>query len=188
MTFAATRLQLDDIEATTETRTGQPHFSQTQHGQFGPTPQAHPANADQCDCQPTMPGSPSDDANLKDTIRQIREHQRSDLAMLRLAFRQFIEPKNPDNQNENTNPTLRDISSSELNQIVSAVVRMHDDERQLLGIKTPDPQTDTDHEYNHLEKLSTRQLLELCYQEGIAPPSTIQTQTQTENPSGNGQT
>lgn len=166
---------------------GQSYPPEPRHGQFGPNPpKTLPTKSDQHDQLLSLPGQ-IDETNLDETINQVRTHQQNDLAMLRLAFRKFIEVKN---QTENFDEAEQktNLSPSEINQLVSAVVRIHGDEREILGITPIEKNEDKYHEFQHLENLSSRELLELCYKEGITPPSTSQTQTQEEDSYRTGET
>ena len=70
---------------------------------------------------------------------------------------------------------IRNVSSAELNQLVSAVIRIHNDERELLGITPPENENNDDEQYKQLEQLSVWQLIELCHKEGINPPDLCKT-------------
>ncbi len=172
---------------------------ETQRDQFGSIPPASPANADQLDCQTPPPGCSADEPSLQEKIRQVRDHQQFDLIMLRLTFLNILKPRDNAENNETADdtappsdivppladrpPNLAKLSCSEFNQIVSAVVRIHDDEREIFNIKPIEPQFDQERlQYEHLQKLNFRQLLELCRNEGIAPPDTCQTDPQEQNP------
>jgi len=160
-----------------------------QHGQFGPVlpdPPTHPGQRDGVEC---LPDDTHDAGRDRDAVQAAREHQQVDLAMLRLAFRNilFAGPDHP-NVEQQPDQQLRELSCSELNQLTSAVVRIHGDERELLGIEAIENQQTGDNHDDHLELLSTPQLLELCYKEGITPPSACQTETETQDTVTTGET
>jgi hypothetical protein len=145
-----------------------------QHGQLDSPSPASPATADQFDCQSIQPGSFSDDSELPALVRKVRNHQQVDLTMLRLSFRKLMTPERP--LNHPLEAELRDFTCSEFSNVVSAVTRIHDDERENLGIKPPVPTQDHDkNELARLEDLSLPELIDLCRQEGIVPPDTCQT-------------
>jgi len=197
MTLAAIKPQITDHRSEIrndrdEPDLGQSHLSHRQHGQLGPTSPATPTqHAGQCDC-PDAKGSPDlkhDEPDLEVNLQQVREHQQIDLAMLRLAFRSILfDNCNPGDDGQPAPSPLRQVSCSELNQLVSAVVRLHGDERELLGIQPPENVHDNDQQYDYLEQLSTPQLIELCYKEGINPPDTCKTLDQTQNTTTTSQT
>jgi hypothetical protein len=146
----------------------------SQHGQLDSLPPASPASTNQFDCQSCQPGSFNDDSELPATIRNARNHQHVDLTMLRLSFRKLMSPEHP--INHPLAEELPNLSCSEFSNLVSAVVRMHDDERETLGIKPPISIEDTDrNEIDQLENLTANELLDICRQEGIVPPDTCQT-------------
>ncbi len=176
-------------------------FRNAQHSQIGRSPSQPLHISGQFDCNTQTPELHDGTLDLNRQIKLTRIRQQYDLAMLRHAFRNFLTKNNKydneddenENKNENNNKqlidTLRSVSSSELNQLVSAVVRMHDDERELLGIKPPDEKDNEEQEYKYLEQLSVSQLIELCYKEGIAPPHLCKAQYKEEdsnNPSQEG--
>lgn len=96
-----------------------------------------------------------------ETIAAVRKHQQTDLAKLRDAFRSVIDG----DVDAEKKPA---VTCSELNQLASAVARIHTDERELYGITPPEPQEDNTTDED-LSKLTNQQLLELCFKEGIAP-------------------
>jgi hypothetical protein len=101
------------------------------------------------------------------TIAEVRKHQQADLARLRDAFRSVIEV------DADKKPA---VTCGELNQLASAVARIHSDERELYGITPPEPLADDTHDED-LSKLTNKELLELCYKEGIAPSCEYDTPT-----------
>lgn len=166
------------------TDVGHPTPSDQQHGQLGPLPPNAPTKADQCDCfgNSFPPDDDTEASRLENHTEQAREHQQIDLAMLRLAFRNILVDNGEQAPEANRNqPQIRDVSCSELNQLVSAVVRLHGDERDLLGIKPPQNTQENDDPYDYLEQLSTHELIQLCYKEGITPPPACQVDPQAED-------
>jgi hypothetical protein len=170
---------------------GQLPFPNAQHGQNDPTLQAYPANADQINLSDAQPGRSDDEADPADTIRTARQNQKVDLAMLRLSFRNMF------TSNEDTNSydlpqeiktkidheKISALSCSEINQLVSAVVRFHDDERELLGFKSFDPNTlHKNDPYQFLESLSVRQLIQFARQNDINIPDSIEARIEKPNP------
>ena len=121
-------------------------------------------------------------------LKTLLRLQQIDLAMLRLAFRDILAESEDGRDDVRPSPPIRQLSCSELNQLVSAVVRMHGDERELLGIKSPQDSQDSDDQYEYLEHLSTPALIQLCYKEGINPPPACQTNAQTQDTDTTGQT
>ncbi|MFA5864468.1 MAG: hypothetical protein WC975_07245 [Phycisphaerae bacterium] len=158
----------------------------SQRGQSGSLPPASPATADQLDCTTSSPGSCHDDRALQTAIRQVRDHQQIDLAMLRLTFRKLLTDEDKSDTDAPALP-LKAVSCSEFNSLVSAVVRLHDDEREIFGIKPLEPKTDTDRQdYDNLQKLTLKQLIDLCYQEEIIPPDTCKIEIETPDIPGAG--
>ena len=93
--------------------------------------------------------------------------------MLRLSFRKLITPDR--SLNHPLESELRDLSCSEFSNLVSAVSRLHDSERETLGIKPPVPIEDKDkNEIDKLKALALTELIDFCRQEGIMPPDTSQ--------------
>lgn len=160
-----------------------PDSSHRQHGQFGPTPPDPPIHsAGQSDSETHLSHSRDDAPSLDDAMQQARAHQQIDLAMLRLALRStLLQDADPTLDDQPASPQIRQLSCSEFNQLVSAVVRLHSGERELFGIGAADNTQDKDNQYDYLERLSTQQLLDLCRQEGIAPPPTCQAHSEKEN-------
>ncbi len=205
-------IEQNETEHSNAKDNGRFSFRNAQHSRFGRS-SSMPLNlSGQFGPHQLTPELNSETCNLKQQIKIARARQQDDLAMLRHAFRCFLLKKqnndddNSENKNDNANDIfnndnnnnrfsenynyntnlLRSVSSSELNQLVSAVVRMHDDERELLGINPPDDKDNDDEEYKQLEQLSVSQLIELCYKEGIAPPALCKTQDQKENNDSSG--
>jgi hypothetical protein len=169
---------------------GRNSFRPAQHGQPGPTSPASPASADQDTPQPLSPGSTPPDASLHNRINSVRQEQQADLAMLRLSFRKLILPEDKQDTFDEQNPTnpVRLFTASEFSNLVSAVTRVHTDERETFGIQPPDPtQSDEQSELRRLESLTLAELFDLCRREGISPPNPCQTPPQTVDPDRDGE-
>lgn len=111
--------------------------------------------------------------------------------MLRLSFRKLILPedKQDDFDEQNANNPVRLFTASEFSNLVSAVTRVHSDERETFGIHPPDQnQSDEQSELRRLESLTLAELFDLCRREGISPPNPCQTPPKTSDPDCNGQT
>lgn len=185
LNLAKTKENTDDTN-----QIGRQHPLSQQHGQYGPneTDTSRPSS-DQFD-QPSASPDRSDAPEADNPVNSAREHQQIDLAMLRLAFRSILVERQ-EGETENDDPPLRDVSCSELNQLVSAVVRLHSGERELFGITSPDDNSADKHNddrYQYLSHLTTTQLIELCNQEGIDPPPACEDGTETQDNNRTGPT
>lgn len=148
--------------------------SNTQHGQFGPTlPDAQPP-PDQHD----LTGSPHRQpekfgpSNGQQVRQQVEKNQQVDLAMLRHAFRGAFYDQTDDGTLE-----PRPLSCSQIHQLVSAVVRLHDAERCVLGLGE-NSESQQENTQQELEALSNDQLIELCAAEGISLPPGVKNRLQ----------
>jgi len=160
----------------------------TQQGQYGPTRRALYALADQLDC--AHPASSADDPFGPEAHDRIRSEQQSDLAVLRSLFKKIVARRDAEHDTEPKSESAdppdpkakskavpkspqpgNTFTCTELDALVGAVMRMHEGERELHGLKSlsSDPAKKDDDE-RQLDQLSTDQLIDLCRQEGIALP------------------
>jgi len=146
-----------------------------QHGRLGPLPPDPSLVAGRLD--PAEPSNPPASVNRDPhaAAEEILGQQKVDLAMLRLAFRYYAgteEKKKEIAQDID----VTDITSATLNQVVSAVTRFHDDEREVYNIgKNLEPHSNPEQEeYDKLTRLSKQELIDLCYANSIIPPDTLE--------------
>jgi hypothetical protein len=169
---------------------GRNTFHITQHGQPGPTSPATQAIADQDSTQPLSPEEKKTDSSLADRIRLVRKNQQVDLAMLRLSFRKLILPEEEQDsfdEKHSAHP-VRLFTASEFSNLVSAVTRVHTDERETFGIEPPDPnQSNEQNELRKLESFTLAELFDLCRREGISPPDSCQTPPEENDLPANGE-
>ncbi len=178
--------------------------SLAQRDQFGSPLPASPAVADQIDPLLATSGNHTDDPPLLPTPSQVREQQQVDLVMLRLSFRQFYRANNDAQQprkdtvvedtdedgplvdapggSQNSGPQLPDLSISDFSHLVSAIAKMHDEERIAYGVeKAAEPTVDKeDQEYEQFSKLSKRELIQFCHDNHIVPPDLCDLEDQSD--------
>jgi hypothetical protein len=145
----------------------------TPHGRSDPFPPGTLADTDQFELprDPDPQGAPE----------RILAEQKNDLAMLRLFFRHMSIEGEEERKKQFPEYPYKNLTHAEYNQITTAVIRIHDDEREVYGFgKTLEPHSNPEQEeYEKLTQLSKRELIQLCSDNGIIPPDTCETETQT---------
>jgi len=168
--------------------------STAQHDQTGPNLPTPSQNADQIARLIAKTGRHAEDSNLNSQTENIRDNQRVDLAMLRLSFHEMFTEKESDPEKKTPKNVpkellrevlfkIPDFTAGEFNQMVSAITRLHEEERTVYGIDpaTKSAEEKERQEYEQFEKLSKSELLQLCRQHNILPPDLCDDQNEAEN-------
>lgn len=145
----------------------------TQPDQLGSPSPARKAEADPFAPSLDHTGNHADDPQRIANLERMRDHQRRDLARLRLTLHRMIDDLRARlaKQAEGDDGKQKAVTCSELNQLITATARLHTAERAVELMVIPAPKDDPEREeYEKLEKMSIRELRDYARSQGVDFP------------------